>query len=90
MPCLWAFGNVSPQTIKDFGGDAQYGSPDLSWYGGTSVSAPMPNPEFSGQCGAPEWVWAAIEASGVLTAGTLSESGQPWGYRNPRKRSAMR
>ena len=49
--CAWDFGNVSPQTIKDFGKDAQYGSPDLSWYGGTSISAPMPNPEFSGRCG---------------------------------------
>jgi hypothetical protein len=37
-----------PQTIKDFGKDAQYGSPDLNWFGGTSISAPMPNPEFSG------------------------------------------
>jgi hypothetical protein len=49
--CAWDFGNVSPQTIKDFGKDAQYGSPDLSRYGGTSISAPMPNPEFSGRCG---------------------------------------
>ncbi|MGA9390481.1 MAG: hypothetical protein WBV69_08555 [Candidatus Sulfotelmatobacter sp.] len=48
--CAWDFGNVLPQTIKDFGKDAQYGSPDLSWYGGTSISAPMPNPEFSGPC----------------------------------------
>jgi hypothetical protein len=49
--CVWNFGNVLPQTIEDFGKDAEYGSPDLSWYGGTSISAPMKNPEFSGQCG---------------------------------------
>ncbi len=49
--CAWNFGNVLPQTIEDFGKDAQYGSPDLSWYGGTSISAPMPNPEFSRGCG---------------------------------------
>jgi hypothetical protein len=67
--CAWNFGNVSPQTIKDFGKDAQYGSPDLSWYGGTSISAPMPNPEFSGRCGTLESV------SEVLTAGGLSERG---------------
>jgi hypothetical protein len=59
--CAWDFGNVSPQTIEDFGQDAQYGSPDLSWYGGTSISAPRPNPEFSGRCGALESVLAAIE-----------------------------
>jgi hypothetical protein len=73
--CAWTFGNVSPQTIEDFGKDAQYGSPDLSRYGGTSVSAPMPNPEFSGRCGAFESVQAAIAGSGVLTAGGLSERG---------------
>jgi hypothetical protein len=67
--CVWSFGNVSPQTIRDFGGDAEYGSPDLSWYGGTSISAPMPNPEFSGKCGAFESVLSAIEGSGGLTAG---------------------
>ena len=49
--CASNFGNVLPQTIEDFGKDAQYGSPDLSWYGGTSISAPMPNPEFSRGCG---------------------------------------
>ena len=58
--CAWDFGNVSPRTIKDFGKDRQYGSPDLSWYGGTSTSAPMANPEFSGRCGAAESIWAAM------------------------------
>jgi hypothetical protein len=73
--CAWTFGNVSPQTIEDFGKAAQYGSPDLSRYGGTSASAPMPNPEFSGRCRTFESVRAAIEGSGVLTAGGLSERG---------------
>jgi len=67
-PCAWDFGNVSPQTIRDFGKDAQYGSPDLSWYGGTSISAPMPNPEFSGQCGTFESALLAIGGSEALTA----------------------
>jgi hypothetical protein len=48
--CVWNFGNVLPRTIEDFGGDAQYGAPDLSWYGGTSISAPMANPQFAGSC----------------------------------------
>ncbi|MGA3153777.1 MAG: hypothetical protein ACLPN6_14420 [Streptosporangiaceae bacterium] len=48
--CIWNFGNELPQTIENFGKDAQYGAPDLSWYGGTSISAPMTNPEFSGRC----------------------------------------
>jgi hypothetical protein len=48
--CVWNFGNVLPRTIEDFGGDAQYGAPDLTWYGGTSISAPMANPQFSGRC----------------------------------------
>jgi hypothetical protein len=48
--CVWNFGNVLPNTFKTFGKDAQYGSPDLSWYGGTSISAPMANPQFSGAC----------------------------------------
>jgi hypothetical protein len=74
-PCAWDFGNVSPQTIKDFGKDAQYGSPDLSWYGGTSVSGPMPNPEFTERCESLESVRAALEGSGVLTAGRSSARG---------------
>jgi hypothetical protein len=48
--CGWNFGNVLPSTMADFGKDAQYGAPDLSWYGGTNISAPMTNPEFSGRC----------------------------------------
>ena len=28
----------------------EYGTPDLSWYGGTSISAVQRNPEVSGRC----------------------------------------
>jgi hypothetical protein len=49
--CVWNFGNVLPQTIQSFGGDAQYGKPDVARYGGTLASAPMRNPQFSGRCG---------------------------------------
>jgi hypothetical protein len=48
--CLWNFGNDQPKTLTDFGGDAQYGTPNVARYGGTIISAPMPNPEFSGPC----------------------------------------
>lgn len=48
--CVWNFGNKLPQTKETFGGDAQYGTPDLTWYGGTLISAPRANPEFSGRC----------------------------------------
>ncbi len=48
--CVWNFGNKLPQTKQTFGGDAQYGTPDLTWYGGTLISAPRVNPEFSGRC----------------------------------------
>jgi hypothetical protein len=48
--CVWNFGKTMRNTIENFGGDAQYGAPDLSWYGGTLISAPRTNPEFSGPC----------------------------------------
>jgi hypothetical protein len=48
--CVWNFGNDQPNTIKDFGKDAQYGTPDVARYGGTIISAPAPNPEFSRGC----------------------------------------
>ncbi len=48
--CVWNFGNVLPSTIRTFGKDAQYGPPDLSWFGGTNISRPMTNPQFSGGC----------------------------------------
>jgi hypothetical protein len=48
--CVWNFGGNLFNTYKNFGGDAQYGQPDLSWYGGTSISSVQRNPQFSGKC----------------------------------------
>jgi len=49
--CVWNFGGQLPNTVENFGKDAQYGTPDLSWYGGTSISPVEPNPQFAGRCG---------------------------------------
>jgi len=44
-PCVWNFGNdITGVTGNDFSQDAQYGTPDTSHYGGTLLSASMPNP----------------------------------------------
>ncbi len=48
--CLWNFGNDQPNSLFDFGKDAQYGPPDVARYGGTLISAPLPNPQFAGSC----------------------------------------
>jgi hypothetical protein len=48
--CVWNFGNDQPNTINDFGKDAQYGAPNLNRYGGTLISSVMKNPQFSGRC----------------------------------------
>jgi hypothetical protein len=49
--CAWNFGNVIPGVTKQsFGGVAEYGAPDLARFGGTTISAPAPNPEFSTRC----------------------------------------
>ncbi|MGO9503832.1 MAG: hypothetical protein ACLPUO_20200 [Streptosporangiaceae bacterium] len=49
--CVWNFGNtIARVTMQDFGKDAQYGTPDLSFYGGTLISKVMPNPQFTGNC----------------------------------------
>ena len=48
--CVWNFGNDQPNTVRDFGRDAQYGAPNLARYGGTLISAVQPNPQFSGRC----------------------------------------
>jgi len=48
--CVWNFGNDQRRTVADFGKDAQYGAPDVARYGGTIISAPLPNPEFAGCC----------------------------------------
>jgi hypothetical protein len=51
--CEWNFGNVLPRTFKTFGKDAQYGSPDLAIFGGTSISPVQANPQFTGACNGP-------------------------------------
>jgi hypothetical protein len=48
--CVWNFGNTLPNTVSTFGGDAQYGTPNTARYGGTIISAPMPNPQFASRC----------------------------------------
>jgi hypothetical protein len=48
--CVWNFGNDQPNTLNDFGKDAQYGTPNIARYGGTIISAPMPNPTLSRSC----------------------------------------
>jgi hypothetical protein len=49
--CAWNFGGNLSNTYENFGGDAEYGTPDVSRYGGTSTGAVRPNPEFTGKCG---------------------------------------
>jgi len=51
--CLWNFGNQLPNTLENFGKDAQYGTPDVARYAGTVISAPMANPEFTSRCANP-------------------------------------
>jgi hypothetical protein len=48
--CVWNYGNVIPGTVKTFGKDAQYGTPNVARFAGTSTSAVMTNPQFSGSC----------------------------------------
>ncbi len=46
--CLWNFGNViAGVTARTFGKDAQYGTPNLARFGGTVISRPAPNPQFT-------------------------------------------
>ena len=50
--CVWNFGKaIRGVTSQDFGGDTQYGTPNVARYGGTIISQPMKNPEFNGSCG---------------------------------------
>jgi hypothetical protein len=49
--CVWNFGGNLPNTYENFGGDTQYGTPDVARYGGTIISPVEPNPEFRGACG---------------------------------------
>jgi hypothetical protein len=38
------FGNFSGTDINDFGGDAQYGAPNLYWFFGQNSGGPQSNP----------------------------------------------
>ena len=45
LGCAWNFGDIIPgRTVKSFGGDAEYGTPDVARYGGTLTSAVLANP----------------------------------------------
>ncbi len=48
--CAWNFGNVLPNTIRTFGKDAEYGTPNVARFAGTSISPVMTNPQFAGSC----------------------------------------
>jgi hypothetical protein len=49
--CLWNFGNdIQGVTTQDFGQAAQYGAPDLAWFGGNLVSSIISNPQLSKGC----------------------------------------
>ncbi|HXY72692.1 MAG TPA: hypothetical protein VEM41_09120 [Actinomycetota bacterium] len=49
--CVWNFGDtIKDVTTNDLGKDTQYGTPNLARYGGTVISSPEANPEFSGDC----------------------------------------
>ena len=48
--CLWNFGNVLPTTKFTFGGDAQFGTPNVARFAGTIISAPLPNPQLTHTC----------------------------------------
>ncbi|HEY7145441.1 MAG TPA: hypothetical protein VH637_14455, partial [Streptosporangiaceae bacterium] len=49
--CTWNFGSVIPGlTTQSFGGDAEYGVPDVARFGGTNTSPVMANPAVTGSC----------------------------------------
>ncbi len=48
--CVWTFGGNLSTTVQNFGGDAEYGTPDVARYGGTSTGPVQPNLEFSPLC----------------------------------------
>jgi uncharacterized membrane protein len=48
--CVWNFGNVLPHTSNTFGKDAQYGTPNVARFAGTSTSPVQANPEFGRAC----------------------------------------
>jgi hypothetical protein len=51
LGCSWNFGDViRGRTITDFGGDAQYGTPNVARYGGTLTSPVLANPQTKRWC----------------------------------------
>jgi hypothetical protein len=49
--CLWNFGNdIAGTTTNDFGGTAEYGTPDVSRFAGTLTSPVISNPQLGGDC----------------------------------------
>ncbi|HET8978207.1 MAG TPA: hypothetical protein VFN87_08610 [Solirubrobacteraceae bacterium] len=51
--CVWNFGSDIPGvTVNDLGGDAQYGTPNTTRYGGTIISGVQGNPALQSGCGA--------------------------------------
>lgn len=51
LGCVWNFGDViRGRTVSDFGGDAQYGTPDVARYGGTLTSPVLANPQTRRWC----------------------------------------
>jgi hypothetical protein len=49
--CVWNFGNtIKGVTTKNFGKDAQYGTPQVAQFGGTLASAVLDNPEIAKGC----------------------------------------
>ena len=48
---MWNFGNdIANVTTNDFGGDAQYGTPDVARFAGTLTSPVMANPALAANC----------------------------------------
>lgn len=49
--CEWNFGNtIKHVTTDNFGGAAEYGTPDTARFAGTLITAVMPNPQLSARC----------------------------------------
>ena len=49
--CAWNFGNdIARRTVQDFGKTAQYGTPDVARFAGTSTSPVLANPQLSTRC----------------------------------------
>jgi hypothetical protein len=50
--CLWNFGNtIEDVTTNNLGKLAQYGTPDVARFAGTTISAVMANPQLDKTCG---------------------------------------